>query len=262
MARVGAFISSAMLVILCAPMRAFAADEPFVFWSWLPVVGNQPHHVIAFSLTFVLVLTGALAFRSLISGAKESLPPGEKLGLRNIFEIICEATIGMMKDMIGPNYKKFFPLIGTCAFVILTSNIMGLIPGFSPPTDNINTTLACATVVIIYYHYQGIRAKGFLKYCASFMGPLEGTLKYALSWLMVPIELVSHTVRPVSLSLRLFGNMFGDHTVIATFMSLTFLPLIYPIPFVALGLLVAIVQTLVFCMLATVYLSLAISHEH
>ena len=94
------------------------------------------------------------------------------------------------------------------------------------------------------------------------MGPLEGKLKYIMAPIMIPIELISHLARPLSLSLRLFGNMFGDHKVFAVFMGLTALPFFYPLPFLALGLLVAVVQTLVFCLLSMVYIGLATASDH
>jgi F-type H+-transporting ATPase subunit a len=180
----------------------------------------------------------------------------------NLLEMVVQAVLGLMQEIIGHDSEKYLPLIGTLAFVILFNNLLGLIPGFYTATDNWNTTLAFALTVIVMYHYYGIKTQGALKYLDHFLGPLEGKIKWIMAPLMLPIELISHIARLFSLSLRLFGNMFGDHKVFAVFMGLTVLPLLYPLPFLALGLLVAIVQTLVFCLLTMVYIGLATAKEH
>jgi F-type H+-transporting ATPase subunit a len=216
---------------------------------------------------FVLVLITVLSVRiggqyqkMLASG--DAAPQPGVTGM-NFFEAVVKTVLGMMEEIIGGHdSKKYLPLIGTAAVVILFSNLLGLIPGFYTASDNLNTTLAMAVTIFVMYHYYGIKAHGAGKYLAHFMGPLEGKIKYIMAPLMVPIELISHFARPLSLSLRLFGNMFGDHKVFAVFMGLVAIPLVYPLPFLALGLLVAIVQTLVFCLLSMVYIGLATAKEH
>ncbi|MDY0059851.1 MAG: F0F1 ATP synthase subunit A [Myxococcota bacterium] len=211
-------------------------------------------HVIMAGLV-VVVVTGLL----LRSGyhkleAEGRIVPEERLTLRTFFELLMEVVLSTMRDVIGPKHAdRFLPLIGTLAVFILFSNLAGLIPGFSSPTSNLNTTAACAVVVFLVTHYWGFRIHG-IKYVKHFMGPVIW-----LAPLMIPIELVSHLARPLSLSLRLFGNMFGDHMVLGFFLLI---PLFVPLPMMVLGLLIAVVQTMVFCMLTMVYIGQAVSEAH
>jgi F-type H+-transporting ATPase subunit a len=192
--------------------------------------------------------------------AEERIVPENKLTIRTFFELIVEGVIGMMRDIIGPNADRFLPLIGTLAVFIFVSNCMALVPGMQPPTANLNTTLALATPVFLATHYYGVKEHG-LPYFKHFLGPIIKWYALPLMIIMLIIEIISHLARPLSLSLRLLGNIFGDHTVFAVFMGLVSIPLIYPIPIVALGLIVCIVQTLVFCLLSMVYIGLAVAHE-
>ena len=142
-------------------------------------------------------------------------------------------------------------------FVIFFSNVMGLIPGFLPPTDSLNTTAAMAIVIFVATHVYGIKKQGFVNYFKHFMGPV-----LVLAPLIFVIELISHLVRPVTLAVRLTANMFADHAVLTVFIGLLlptavwFLPLALPV--YILGCVVVTVQTLVFCLLSTVYISMAI----
>ena len=154
---------------------------------------------------------------------------------------------------MGEHGKYFLPLLGTLAFFIFFSNISGQIPGFVPPTSNLNTTAACALIVFFTTHIYGFKANG-MKYLKHFLGPV-----WWLSPLMLPIEIIGHLARPLSLSMRLFGNIFGDHTVLAVFMLLV--PLIVPLPMLLLGIFVAIVQTFVFMLLSMIYIGGAIEHH-
>jgi F-type H+-transporting ATPase subunit a len=169
--------------------------------------------------------------------------------------VLIEAILGLMESMI-PREKalRFLPLIAAFAFFILFSNLMALIPGLLPPTDNLNTTAALAGLAFIAYNYWGIRQQGFVKYMMHFTGPV-----WWLAWLMFPIEIFSHIVRPCSLALRLLGNMFGDHMVLSILLG--FHLVFVPLPMMVLGLLVCVVQTLVFTLLAIVYISMAVE-EH
>ena len=133
--------------------------------------------------------------------------------------------------------------------------MIGLIPGVTPPTENLNTNLAVSSVVFLYYNYHGIRAHGAFHYFKHFLGPVLW-----LAPLFVIIEIIGHIARPISLSLRLLGNMFADHKVVSTFFGIV--PLLVPVPFLILGVLVVIVQTLVFCLLTMVYIQASLAHEH
>jgi F-type H+-transporting ATPase subunit a len=152
------------------------------------------------------------------------------------------------------NAEKYFPFIGALAFFIFFSNLMSLIPGFAPPTDTLKTNVALALLVFFATHYFGVREHG-VAYFKHFLGPV-----WWLSWLMLPVELMSHLARPASLSLRLMGNMASDHKLVATLFVLV--PILVPVPFLVLGILVSIVQTMVFCLLSMVYISMAVAHEH
>jgi len=157
--------------------------------------------------------------------------------------------------VIGPHdAPKYFPLVGTLFVYIFASNLLGLIPGFLPPTDNLNTTLALGTFVFLFYNYIGFRSNG-VGYLKHFMGPVIW-----LAPLMFLIEMVSHIVRPISLGLRLRGNIYGDHMVLSIFTELT--PWFVPVIFNALGVFVCFVQAFVFVLLTMVYISLSSSHDH
>ncbi|MFO0749466.1 MAG: F0F1 ATP synthase subunit A [Myxococcota bacterium] len=211
-------------------------------------------HIFMGLLVFVIGIGMALAVRKKVR--ESSLPP-QKWGAFAFFDILMEAILGLMTNMMPRERAlRFLPLVTSAAVYILISNLLGLIPGFVPPTQNLNTTLGLGAIAFLYYNYQGIRAVGALKYFKHFLGPL-----LPLAPLILVIELISHTVRPLSLGLRLMGNMFGDHQVLFIFMSFG-LPLI-PLPLMALGLMVCVVQTVVFTLLFVVYLSLATEdHDH
>jgi F-type H+-transporting ATPase subunit a len=164
-----------------------------------------------------------------------------------------------MRQIIGDEARRYLPVIGTLALFIFFSNVLGLIPGFIPPTDNWNTTFACSLFVFLYYNFHGLRAAG-LAHIAHMANPMGAWWGWFLSPLMFPIEIVSHIARPFSLGVRLATNMIGDHAVLAAFVGL--MPVLLPIPFLALGLLVCTVQTVVFVLLSTIYISLAVNLAH
>ncbi|MFN3200077.1 MAG: F0F1 ATP synthase subunit A [Bradymonadia bacterium] len=221
--------------------------------------GEEIHglgHVVMALVVFGLLIFLGLRYKAAVAADKDGgVIPSDKLNARGIVEIISGAVLGMMKGIMPEKAARhFLPLIGTLAFFILFSNLFGLVPGFLPATDVLSTTLACSIVVFFATHIYGVKEHG-MAYFKHFLGPVP-----ALAPLMLPIELVSHFARPASLALRLMGNMFGDHKVLAIFLGLV--PLIVPIPILVLGTLVCVVQTLVFCMLSTVYIALAIEHDH
>ena len=232
--------------------------------SWFghnPDIGVQ--HVVSFA--FVILILGVLSLlvSRKVADVKAALVPEDSLTLRTFVEIFVESVYGMMEPMMGKRATRFFlPLIGTCAFVIFFSNVLGLIPGFAPPTDNLNTTFACGAVIFFATHIFGVREHG-VGYFKHFLGPI-----WWLAWLMLPIELISHFVRPVTLGIRLMANMTADHLVLGIFLGLFagmlgHLGLLIPVPLVmyGLGCIVVTVQTVVFCLLSTVYISMAIAHE-
>jgi F-type H+-transporting ATPase subunit a len=179
--------------------------------------------------------------------------PPRKLTFRNFFEILAESLYGFVEGAMGENVRRFYPLIGTLFIFILFANLFALIPGFSAPTDSLKTNVGMAIFVFLLTHIYGVKEHG-LAYFKHFLGPVP-----VLIPLMLPIEIISHLVRPVSLSLRLMGNMLADHKVVMSFFALV--PILVPLPFLLLGLLVCFIQALVFCTLAMVYISMAIEHE-
>ena len=217
----------------------------------------------ALFVAIVLITLGLIAHKG-ISKTSDAIIPEDTLTVRTFIELFTNSVYEMLVDVLGAKKAKFFlPLIGTCAFFIFFSNFLGLVPGFTPPTDKLNTTAACAIVIFGATHIFGLKENGF-NHILHLFGPPELTHKWftwitPLPYLMFLIEVVSHIARPISLSLRLMANMFADHLVVGLFLSL--IPFLIPIPLMALGLLVVTVQTLVFCLLSTVYIHLAVAHE-
>lgn len=244
-------------------------------FSWLGLVPGIGHredglNLVPFAhscLVVVLLLIVALIARvtlmkKLNSGdERAALVPEANLRPRNFFELLTEFVYGLCKQELGKDAARFFPLIGTLFIYILCCNLMGLVPGFIPATAEINTNIGMAVCVFLVYNVTGLikNGPGYLKH---FLGPVLW-----LAPLMFVIEVVGHIARPVSLSVRLFGNMFGDHTVLAIFMNdlpaATSPVLAFGIPviFLGLGTFVCVVQAFVFTLLSIVYISLASAHE-
>jgi F-type H+-transporting ATPase subunit a len=226
--------------------------------GWKFMVFQESHftltHVLVTLLVLGFVIWGALTFRKGTESADSGLVPPRRMNLRNFFEVMAESVYGMVEGALGEkNGRRFFPLVGTLWFFILFGNLMALVPGFISPNDTLKTNVALALTVFVVTHVVGVKEHG-LAYFKHFLGPTP-----ALAPLMLPIELVSHIARPVSLSLRLMGNMMADHKVVFSFFTLV--PLLIPLPFLALGLLVCIVQAIVFCTLTMVYIGMALEHE-
>ena len=227
--------------------------------DWRLLMFQESHFTLVHVLTTLVVLGfvawGAVSFFRGTRSADGGLVPPRRMTLRNFFEMMTEGVYGLVEGAMGEhNARRFFPLVGTLWFFILFGNLIGLIPGFITPNDTIKTNAALALLVFVLTHYYGIREHGPWKYAKHFAGPMP-----ALAPLMVPIELISHIARPLSLTFRLLGNMVADHKVLVTFTTL--MPFIIPIPFYFLGMLICFVQALVFCMLTMVYLGMAVEHE-
>ena len=186
--------------------------------------------------------------------ARFSLKKTAPTGVQNFLETIVEGLENFIVDIMGPEGSHDLSLIGTLFLFILVCNLEGLIPGFDSPTANINTTLALALVTFTATHYIGIKRHG-IGYIKHFMGPL-----WALAPLMLPIELISHFARVMSLTFRLFGNMVAKHKLLLVLALLA--PYIAPVPILGLGLLVAFVQALVFTLLTMLYLSGSVEEAH
>lgn len=216
--------------------------HPLVFLS---IPGIPDYITLTVFVMAFLIVTARMMLKNI------SLVPG---GIQNVFEVVVSGMDGMVTEIMGEKGKAYFPLIATLGFYIFFSNLLGLIPGFMPPTANLNTTAACAVIVFAMTHIIGIKEHGFA-YIKHFMGPVGW-----LAPLMLPIEIVGHLSRPLSLAMRLFGNMTGHELVV---MILIFLvPFGVPVVMSIMGLLVAFIQAFVFALLAMIYLGGALEEAH
>jgi F-type H+-transporting ATPase subunit a len=203
----------------------------------------------------VLVVAGlTFVLKGRIGNTKQAIVPEGELTASSFMENFVETFYGVLREALGKEDARYFlPIIGTCALFIFFSNFLGLIPGFSPATSNFNVTLACGLVVFFCTHYYGLKRQG-VAYLKHFVGPIP-----FLAPLMIPLEIISHLVRPFSLAIRLVANMFVDHLLVSVFTGLAFL--IVPLPIMLLGVLTVTLQTYVFCLLSTIYIQLAIEHH-
>ena len=247
-------------------LNRFDAWVNFNHWAddklrrgWKAVVFQDTHftltHVLITMLVVLFTLWGARAFvKGLRNTPDKGLTPPRTMNLRNFFEYLAESLYGFVEGAMGEaNAARFYPMIGTLFLFILFNNLFALMPGFSAPTDSLKTNAGIALFVFLATHYFGVKEHG-LAYFKHFLGPSP-----VLIPLMLPIELVSHIARPISLMVRLMGNMMADHKVVMSFFALV--PILVPLPFMLLGLLVCLIQAVVFCTLAMVYISMAIEHE-
>jgi F-type H+-transporting ATPase subunit a len=219
-------------------------------------------HVGSAVITVLFLLFAALRWRQSTQGKTEGVVPPREWRLAAMLNGFVNATYNMTADVMGEdNAKKCLPFVGTLALFIFVCNIQGLVPGLLPATDTLKTNLALAVMVFVVYNVVGVYTNGF-GYLAHFLGPsfsLGPLPKFPwLFPLLLPIELFSHFARPVSLSLRLMGNILADHKVVGVILMLV--PLLVPVPFLLLGVLVSIVQTVVFTLLTIIYLSMALEH--
>jgi F-type H+-transporting ATPase subunit a len=248
--------------------------HPFTWHALLPeglqhLVGEHTFFAVIVGLLLILF---AIKARAALAAAKDPVVPIAELGPRNIAELLVQLVVSQSDAIIGKQGRKYVPFFATFFFFILFSNLSGLLPGFAPPTGNLNTTLGLAVVSFIGYNVIGGREQG-LNYLKHFFGPMTSlpgksiVAKIAfLPILLISVmfffilEAFSHGFRPVSLSLRLFGNMMGDHQVIEAFIGLT--KLVVPVAFYLMGTLVSVIQAFVFTLLSMIYVALAVSHGH
>jgi F-type H+-transporting ATPase subunit a len=211
-----------------------------------------PHNVTHAFLASIILIVVALVIRSSIS-----LVPK---GVQNFVELVTEAMLKLVEDNIGHHWgKTLFPFICTIFMFILLCNLMGLIPGFTAATANVNTNAAMAVPVFLATHYYGIRVNG-IKYVNHFLGPIRSIAALPLMILMFIVEFIGHIARPLTLTVRLFGNMIAKHILLLVLALLA--PIIVPSLILALGLLVSVVQALVFALLSTLYLAGAVEEAH
>jgi F-type H+-transporting ATPase subunit a len=205
-------------------------------------------NILAMEILVALVL---LAFFALVRVTLSVEKPGPA---QHIAEMLHGLVSDQAESIIGHGYERFVPYVTVVFVFILLCNLIGLVPGFITPTSKPWVPLGLATLTFLYYQYQGVRANGF-GYIKQFLGPI-----WWIAPLMLPIEIISHLARVLSLTVRLYANMFASDMVILVFFSL--IPIVGSVPFLALHLGVSVIQAVVFMLLTLIYLSQAVAHEH
>lgn len=229
-------------------------EHGFTWVQTLPVLKALPGHTATALLVAVVLLILAVIARRGLDRAKDPLLPDGRATPREIFELTVSFVTDLAEGIVGHGAEKYVPYFASLFLFILLANLIGLIPGFTPPTDSFNTTFGLGAISFLAYNYYGLREHG-LSYLKHFAGPVLW-----LAPLMIIVELFSHAFRPVSLAIRLYGNMFADHLVLGIFTNLT--KLVIPVIFYVLGAFVSVVQAFVFTVLSMVYVGLAVSHDH
>jgi len=221
-----------------------------------PVGEHQAEPMFASVFVALIVIALAVAGSAKMKNHDQSVIPDDKLTLRTFWELFVGYFYEMMKEMMGPKRaKRYFPFVGTCAVFIFFSNVLGMIPGFLPPTATLSVTAACGISVLFAFTYYGLKEQGF-GFISHLFGPWLGPIGIPINILLFGIEFLStFIIRPVTISIRLMLNIAVDHLLLSVFLGL--IPFILPIPVMILGTLVTVVQVLVFCLLASIYIALA-----
>ena len=216
-------------------------ENSFLFSSLL-----DSSHTFAYFFHLGLVALIAVVIAVFATRSMQLVPRG----MQNLSEAFLEGVLAMGRDTMGDEKgaRKYLPLVATLGIIVFFSNMIGIIPGFHSPSASLNLTLSLALIVFVYYHFEGIRVQGFVKYFSHFMGPIK-----FLAPLMFPIEIVSHLSRVISLSFRLFGNIKGDDLFLMVILALV--PYIAPLPAYALLTFMAFLQAFIFMILTYVYLA-------
>jgi F-type H+-transporting ATPase subunit a len=210
-----------------------------------------PDHVVMCAVIVVGVAVLCLVARTRFSVEN----PGK---LQIVLEEIVGLLLQLLKTNIGEKGPRYLALVGGIGIFIFIANQIGKIPGFMSPTASLNTTVGCALTVWIYYHYQGIKEQGIVAYIKHFAAPPGAPLFIAP--IMFPIEIISHLSRVMSLSLRLFGNIFGEEMVVLILASIV--PFLVPLPMMVLGIVTGTLQAFIFMLLTMIYLAGAVHTEH
>ena len=222
----------------------------------LKALGLHPHDhhapISNFVAMEILVALLLILFFVMVRSRLSVEKPG---GLQHIMEGVHGFVQGQSHEIIGHHSERFTPFLVTLGLFILFANLIGMIPAFESPTANPSVPLGCAICAFAYYNFQGMRKNGVVAYLKHFMGPMP-----ALAILMIPIELISHFARMLSLTIRLFANIFAGDMVTLVFFSL--LPIGIPIVFLGLHVAVSFLQAYIFVLLTTVYLAGAVAEEH
>jgi len=228
-------------------------EHPYLFFVKLfELIGlghfahANPHVIYTWVVMAILIIFGCLATRGI------SMIPSKG---QNVFELIVTGIEDFMVDITGEAGRWLFPIVATVFIYIATCNLIGLLPGFYPPTASLNTTASCALTVVIFTHIIGLKYHG-IKYIKHFLGPVWWMIP-----IILPIELIGHLARILSLSFRLFGNMMGHELVLGILFALAG-AFFAPLPIMVLGIFVALVQAFVFFLLSIMYFTAALEHAH
>jgi len=238
-------------------MTVYSPLESSLHLSWV---------IQAALLTAGILLAGGVVVRRRLAAGDATLPD-EGVSLRNVFEVVIEYLAGLAEMTMGPEYRRWFPIVGTIFFFVLLSNLLGLVPFFAGATSDVNTTTAWAIISFLVYNWVGIQRHG-AKYIYQFMGPSIMNLELGgrhyhvrlLAPVFLVLEPVLHLARILTLSVRLLANMFADHAVVSVWISLV--PIAIPAIFLGLGTLVAVLQAFVFSLLTMIYIGQALEEPH
>jgi F-type H+-transporting ATPase subunit a len=223
----------------------------FINLLFAPLHIHVPDHLVFSALITLIILVVGLIVRKSLSVEN----PGT---LQIILEDIVTFIVGVLEGNMGPRGRQYLALLGTLFVFILLGNLMGQIPGLGSPTSNINVPFGCAITLWLYYHWQGVKAHGLFGYIMHF-GMMPGVPKLMFPLIFL-IEIISHMSRVLSLTLRLFGNIFGEHLVVLIIASIV--PFILPLPIQFLGLIVGPLQAFIFMTLGAIYLTAATHVDH
>lgn len=229
-------------------------------FTWFSPV-SEMLHVPEYTLTFIfvglIILVSGHLYKLRVSKLQSVVIPDDHFSLRNVYESLGQFMYDQTKGIVGDKAAdRFFPYSTGLFITLLLSNLIGLVPGFLPPTSFMNTTLSIGIASFIFYNVIGIKHNGVINYLKHFAGPVA-----FMAFLIFPLEIISNAVRPFTLALRLRGNMYGDHELLATMTNLV--PVVVPVVFYILGILVCVIQALVFTLLSLVYVALVIEdHDH
>lgn len=232
--------------------------HPILWHDLIPVIDRVPAHTFHALLVIAILLVWVMRANRQLAAARAAgthLVPDKGLTARNMAELFVGGIQSMIDGILGERGRPYVALFGSYFIFILVANLMGLVPGFAPSTGNFNITFAMGVTSFLAFNYIGIRTQGLVGYIKHFAGPI-----WWLAVLMFPLEIIDTLVRPVSLGLRLFGNMTGDHLVLEISTDLTKIGV--PVVFYLLGAFVSLIQAFVFTLLSTIYVSLAMGHGH
>lgn len=228
----------------------------------VPGVTHENVHVATAAAVGGLLVVTAFAGRMALGTGDAAVAPASRFSLKGIIESVLEFIVGMVDMVIGEEGRRFVPMFAAVFTFVWVQNLAGLLPGITPATDNLNTTLAVGLFSFVVYNFYGLKENGWA-YVKHFFGPVTGLVWIPMMILMLGIELIGHSIRPLTLGLRLYGNIMADHTVLGVFLEMFEKFWFIPVPaiFYGIGIFVACMQAFIFTVLSMIYVSMAIAHE-